>query len=401
MVIFRNTFDRLSSAWTHSAKAMRYGWIAAVLLLLGQVGTVTVLAHNPDLALGANILPIAAGLASVVVMLLAASKSRPTSQRTAMVWLLFAVAQVFELISRMIWLILASGQSRVTVPSLADFFSLSIYPLVIAATLYMPARKLSRNEWLKALLDDSIVILSTALAYFIVILWPLNPSLLREPQATQAILLANPIGQVLMLLAFLLLLVRLPAEQHLPFLFVICSIPILFVTTILYDYQLIVGAYQNTVHLSFGYLCLSILLGLGGIAQLSRMHTPKKELNHQNDQVMPAEWMAFLPYLWLALTLLSLFWVQFNAVGVSLRTVTIWVGLIIGLFMIRQIISVQENHTLSKKLVEALYRVQKQAKRLENMNQYLKDEITERIRAEEQMVFDVQYDPLTNLPNKH
>jgi diguanylate cyclase (GGDEF)-like protein len=76
------------------------------------------------------------------------------------------------------------------------------------------------------------------------------------------------------------------------------------------------------------------------------------------------------------------------------------VGAVIAMVLLRQYITLHENDKLNRQQKEAMESAHQQAVELENANQALQAEISERQRMQQQLAFEAMHDWLTGLPNR-
>ncbi|HEX2996237.1 MAG TPA: EAL domain-containing protein [Anaerolineales bacterium] len=108
----------------------------------------------------------------------------------------------------------------------------------------------------------------------------------------------------------------------------------------------------------------------------------------------------YFSYFWLIGAYLLLIQSYLVPLTMSFLALSIGVGVIICLVLLRQIIMLFENKKLNTDLQQAMERLQIQAAELETTNQELQNEIAERKVIEQELTYDSLHDAMTGLPNR-
>jgi diguanylate cyclase (GGDEF)-like protein len=175
-------------------------------------------------------------------------------------------------------------------------------------------------------------------------------------------------------------------------------------TDTFYSYQSIIGAYFPGNITDLGWFVTYILTGLAGYFQahtlLMTESEKRKELTLPGKENTLQKVLSYIPYLWLifAFSLLNPIWN--NSIHLNRTFLYFGVALIGVMVVIRQILALEENRFLNRRLEAVLGHIQKQAVILEQTNKDLECEIVTRRKAEEQLSYEALHDPLTNLPNR-
>ncbi|MCX6045641.1 MAG: PAS domain S-box protein [Chloroflexi bacterium] len=305
----------------------------------------------------------------------------------AQVWLCLGLAQLAWAMGDIVWSFYELPQGVLPSPSIADGFYFVGYPLLVLSIFLLPSTRLARGDWFKATLDMSIVLLTIVFVLWIYWIGPLVASLQQTALVGAAIALAYPIGDLILLYAVLSLLYKQRSSQYFG-LYVLLILNYMFLITLdsIYGYQAVIESYASGGWLDFGWVVATLNFGLIGVWQATR----RQPLNTQGETEalevsLPARlntWLTYLPYACAILTYLMLERTleTYQDVGTGIEFLgaswlTWSVGVIIGLVLLRQVITLRENNRF-------FAQVRHQAFALRQTNEALQVEIDERQQAE-------------------
>jgi PAS domain S-box-containing protein len=204
----------------------------------------------------------------------------------------------------------------------------------------------------------------------------------------QGILLAYPVGD-LVLLGALFLIFYNPSEKQdkTPIFLLAGGLLVTIIVDSIYSYQSLLGTYVSGDPLDLGWIVSSLLVCLAGVSQWVVIRstnitgkTPPRDVFQDRLKVF----QPYVPYFWLAVAFVLLVrnGMGLTLLSMSFLSLSLWVGGIIGLVLIRQIITLSENNKLNTRLQKSMGRIQDQSAELEKTNLELQIDIAERKKAE-------------------
>jgi two-component sensor histidine kinase len=332
-------------------------------------------------------------------LLYAAVRSEPGS-RSRTVWFVFFCAQLSWTLGSIIWSIIELGFHQNPFPSISDVPILLFYLLFAAGIVLLPADRLSKGERLKMMLDTAIVVVASSLIFWAILIAPTIESGIESDALTKLFSVAYPVMDlVLLFVLFDLLLRRLRSLGNVTIFLLAADVVLLLTTDVVFMSQALDGTYVAGGLLDTGWV-LSYLFG--GLAGISQVRSGKSELLERLRQPsgQPA-WPRYIPYISAAVVYALLVWSHNHDLPVGFFWLSVGVGGILGMVVVRQIVALNENARLYastvqevserrraedevRKLNEGLERrVQERTSQLELANLSLQREIAERRLAEE------------------
>lgn len=317
------------------------------------------------------------GLLAAVALGYAAQRSAAHSRRLFLAWGLLAAAKTLMVIGEIIIVGLVIRLGVLPFPSVADAFLLLFFPLFLIGVLLMPARQLTKGEWLKLGLDMSIVLVASVLLLWELWLGPLTGNVATQSVFMQLFSLAYPVGNLLLLSALLILLYR-HTEGKAPgsLLLLAAGVGGQIVVSLISGYQTITDEGAHREGLALAWLATNLVFLLAGVWQAANTHccaaraatraTPPTGLNRG---------LTYLPYACAMAAFLLLERIHAHGEIWAISWMTWSVGLIVALVILRQIMALREIELL-------LGQVSQQSIAANQANQELQAEISERKQAE-------------------
>ncbi len=340
-------------------------------------------------------------LAATAGLLVAARRSAAQSKRLFWAWAILALAQFSFTLGDVSWAILEVGFKLEPYPSFADGFYLLYYPLFLIGIFLMPSERLKRVDHYKALLDVSIVMVAATLGIWSLVLRPLAASSAEDPLINQVISLAYPVGDLVLLTALLKLIYRNSrGGTRAPLLLLIAGILLQIISDIVYARVSLAGTYTSGSFLDLGWALSYVLIGMAGFWQAATLpgeQTPPTPARSPQDL---NSWQTYFPYLWIAGVYLLFIANHPHDSSQDFKVMAGGVGVVTGLVLLRQVLTLVENEHLFERLQTALDRIEQQTRALQQANRDLLLEIEERKKAEAKLAYDSLHDTLTGLPNR-
>ncbi len=339
------------------------------------------------------------------ILFITAKQSVDRAKRSAIAWGMICLSIFSYAIGDTIWAILEIGLKEQPFPSLADGFYLAYYPLLLVGVLLLPNKPSAIGEKISKGLDIGIVMVASILGFWNFLLGPIILSNTASPLLEEAILLAYPVGD-LVLLGSLLLIINNRSEQlsGTSALLLVAGFLATIVSDSIFSYQTLLNTYVSGTILDVGWVASVALIGLAGASQMTTIKTAKdptdaSRTNYESLSRLRAI-VPYLPYLWLIAAYGLLIRGGQTQLPMSFMALAIGVAVIISLVIIRQIIALTTNSRLNLKLQKTMEKIQVQTAELERANFELNVEMIERKRIEEKLSYDALHDAMTGLANR-
>ncbi len=289
-----------------------------------------------------------------IALLIAAKQSTVRSKRLALAWKTIFLAMFLYTLGDSLWAILEVGLKQQPFPSIADGFYLAYSPVFLLGVLLLPEKQVGSSERIKKAIDIGIVMVAAILGYWNFLIGPSMASNIDQPRLAQVILLAYPVGD-LVLFAALLLIINNRSTEHddISLLFLAGSIFSTIISDSIYSYQSLLGVYASGGLLDIGWIISTLLLGLAGIYLIISTKSKRSaEAPHDSEFLRKIRvFMPFTPYLWLLGAYLLLIVGVLRPLPMSSELLSLAVGGIIVLVFVRQIITfLSERNKLTNQL---------------------------------------------------
>lgn len=385
---------------SRSAGLFRTVAVCAALLLGIDLLTTFLIRDPQQKLLYSDISSPIIDLLATIALFIAAIRSRAQSRRLYVAWWLIGLSAFTFTLGDLSWSIIELGLEEPPFPSIADAFYIAYYPLLLAGVFLLPQRSTTRGEQLKNVLDMGIVMVAAILGFWNYLLGPIMVSNAEYPLLEQLILLAYPVGDLVLLWALLRIIYKRSTTQdgsEVPAFFLAASFLVTIVGDSIYTYQYLTGTYVSGGLVDITWRATMLLTGLAGISQITTVQLLA------GSGKFPSRLEAFagavktitpyLAYVWLVAAYLLLVRGHFQPLHIDFFSLSLAVGGIIGLVLLRQTVTLYENSKLN-------VRLQIQTEELEKANQDLHKEIRERKSAEQKLMHDSLHDAMTGLPNR-
>ncbi|NMB94957.1 MAG: EAL domain-containing protein [Flexilinea flocculi] len=341
---------------------------------------------------------------AVAVLLIVSRQLRMHSKQIFLVWIVMSAAVFSYALGDLLWVVIERVFQKSPFPSITDFFYLLYYPLFLISILLFPSEKLKKWEWVTTILDISIVLLIAILIFWNFLIGPLAYSSSNVSLLERIILTAYPVSDLILFsgLTFILYGKRRKIPGISVLLLAVSSL-IMIISDILYSSLEMEGAYFSG-HLIDASFTLSVLLiEMAGVFQLI-------ELEQKKVIIMPfllnyaAKWLGTIIAILPSLMILTVYGLMIRSYSAPLLMNSVSIayssGIITLLIIVRQALTIRQNHQLNEELKKNLELSRSQAKELELGYQSLQAEIKERRQVESELSYNALHDRLTNLPNR-
>lgn len=353
----------------------RNALILAVAIIILSLANTFLLQDNQDLRTITNDLfvPVINFLATLGLIYGAYNSRHDKNIRRA--WSVLALAQGVYTIGDIFWGVLELGMHETPFPSLADGPYLAFYPIFALGILLLPKVPLNSSEKLKVLLDTGIVMISSVILFWVLLIAPTIESSSQTDALTTTLAVAYPVADLVLLFALVeLLFRRIKSISLLPILLLVVSTAAMIAIDFIFMDQSLQGTYVSGGLLDMGWIVVYLLNGLAGVS-----HANSKQFDLSSGVIeqesVQFTWPLYIPYIWAGATYVLLIWSYNHPLPVSFQALSWAVGGIIGLIVARQVVALSENF----RLYEAKVQENAERKRAEEMVRRLNEELESRV----------------------
>ena len=340
-------------------------------------------------------------MCATAMLFLSAWHWRKVSSRRFYAWSFLGLSYLVYSLGDVIWAILEVGLRQSPYPSVADWFYIAFYPLFLIGILLLPVKKISRTQWVKSAMDVAVILLAAGMAMWIFVINPTIANSAGEPLINIILSVLYPTGDILIMVAVLRLLYwQQDAQWKTSVLLIAASGALTIFVDCVFSIQTLRETYVSGTILDLGWLASYYLIMLAGIWELRYAGGAEKgrqPLLQADNQV---RWVAYFPYVWIMAAYGLLIYGPSHELPIGIVSLIDWVGVLVGLVLMRQLITLDENIRLTSKLQRSLMEGRQQEAALAKSNLALGEEIEVRKRIELRLQHDALHDPLTGLPNR-
>ncbi len=335
----------------------------------------------------------------------AAFYSRKLSRRISLGWFTVAIAQLIYTYGDICWAYLEIHLHAVDAPTIADFFYLLYYPILLIGVFIFTTKRLRSYELIKRVLDINVVMVVGVILYWIFIFFPIVSSS-REITGLQVFIsVAYPIGDLFLFFSVLLLIYARLVQVHSRAIWIlITSIMVMGFSDSMYIFQSIYSGYTSGGWIDLGWIISYSLTFLAGVFQIT------VALNKSDEDTLPEEevskierisrWLTYLPIIWAIGAVVVVIYTLFKIPQINANWIFVGLGFMFTLIIIRQVLTIHENEGLLVTLNRMLIEAQEQTSKLTEANTRLQQEMEERNQVEKKFHHFTLHDGLTGLANR-
>jgi len=383
----------------------RYSLVIAALVVISYAVVMILLKDDKDALTAFTDLAIISINATVVLVLLyAAALSRRWNRKLYKSWLILSLATLSFTMGDLVWSYQEVFLEIEPLYSIADIFYLAYYPIFLLGIFSLPSFEFTIRERFKMILDFGIVMIAAIIMFWEFIIGPII-----QDSATfdleSIIFIIYPVGDLILLTSVMELLFRkIYGKEKTTFIFLAAGMIALIITDTVFLHKLMAGLYEAGGLIDLGWPISYSLVGLAGMSQVDILAKNQFDIpDIRQPRYGELAWPLYLPYICAAGAFALLIWSHENPMGLSFYTLSVFVGIIIGMVILRQVLVLNENARLYKKAQEDIRerelakaevirlneeleeRVAQRTAELEKANRELQCEVAERIQAEAAM----------------
>jgi PAS domain S-box-containing protein len=357
--------------------SVRNALIVAIIIVLSYSVIAILLKNNQELRDGVlNVHTIITGVFSSLCLFYASYNSK-YYKKMYIAWTILALSRLSFTIGDIAWGIIESVMHQSPFPSLADAGYLAFYPLFALGILLLPKEPLNLNEKFKILLDTGIIMIASAIIFWILLIAPTIASNSQADTITSTLAVTYPVADLVLLFVLIeLIFRRIRSMSMLPISFLIAGMCFMILTDFLFlDQEL-----KNTFvagGVDIGWIVAYSLMGVAGIAQAN---SKKLDLSFgvNKSETIQFTWPFYIPSICIGIVYLIFIWEHSHPLPISFSALSWALGGIIGLFIIRQVVALSENVRLYQDKVKEIGQRRRAEEEIKTLNESLEERVANR-----------------------
>ena len=259
-------------------------------------------------------------------------------------WTLIMASVVAYTIGDISWAIIELGYHINPFPSISDFFYLLFYPLFALGLYYLSNFSFNFKEKIKISLDIGIIIVTISLIFWTFLIIPALSG--EETLISTIVSIIYVIGDLLLFFVLLRAIYSRFEEFYVPLIFLGIGILVQVFTDTIFALQSLQGTYISGGLLDTGWIISFVLIGIAAFIQASQEKLELKRYKQIKMWVQRSNFVTYLPLIWVVIAFTLLAWANENVSHTDIEIIEIVVGFIIGLVIIRQVITLNDNKNL-------------------------------------------------------
>jgi PAS domain S-box-containing protein len=292
---------------------------------------------------------------------------------------MLAIAQLSFTIGDAIWAYYEIVLQESPFPSPADIPYLFFYPLFLVGILLLPAAKIKPNERIKLLLDTGIILISSVLIFWSVIIAPTIEQAIEEDRLTLVLSVAYPVVDLVLMFAVAELLFRRINNPDRRALLLLAAFAFLqIIIDAIYMRQNLNETYVSGGLLDTGFVMAYLLIGLAAISHIDTIRLGQSRIEDYTPKYGQIAWPFYLPYICAIGAFVLMVWSQGHTIGLSFEVLSWAVAAIIGMVIARQILALNENVRLYNSAQEEIVERKHAEMEVKRLNEELEERVVQR-----------------------
>lgn len=300
---------------------------------------------SPYLTIFANITFLTLNLFVIFILFYVTKKSVKYGKNAQRGWFLITLSLVATISGNIIWSILYLIFSQYPNPSVADIFYLAYYPLFIMGILYLPVTQRNQSKKYQILLDTGILMISIAMGLWVILINPILGANYTNNIDIAISLSYTFLDFFLLFILFYLISNWFGQVKKVPLTLLALSAAALIITSIIFTYKSLYGAYIPGGFLDMGWSISYFLTALAGVSYIEEEKTALYSFIDENIKFLYVKfnWSSYLPVLWLFFIFILLFYIYTDPENAD-SSIIVVAGIIITMVFIRQVMALDESN---------------------------------------------------------